>query len=270
MNVTVGPTYYKEGTTRLDVTRLLPSGERDTHFGRRGYVALPGSRGATPVALDGEPDGGVVVAFAPSTQTPGKVGPEQLLFERVTPVGRLDRTFGHRGIVRMRFPGQLTGLAIATHREHLFVAAGERPKALDEGRDTLLLAAYTHEGRLYRKFGRSGIARYEFAPGPGYRGVGADAIAFDASGDVIVAGKHRIATVDTPAGEGFIARYTPHGRDCSFGSGGVVVDPSMSDVSAVALEPDGRIVVAGGGSRFVAARYMGGGKSRTCSGEPMR
>jgi hypothetical protein len=36
------------------------------------------------------------------------------------------------------------------------------------------------------------------------------------------------------------------------------------------VQPDGRIVVAGGANEFVAARYLGGGTPRTCRGEPER
>jgi hypothetical protein len=91
---------------------------------------------------------------------------------------------------------------------------------------------------------------------------------FDAAGDLIIVGKHQIHTVDTPAGDGFIARYTPQGRDCSFGTRGLMVDEGIGTADAVVVQQDGRIVIAGWGrgTRFLAARYMGGGRPRTCAG----
>ncbi|MGA2165521.1 MAG: hypothetical protein ABSH36_13770 [Solirubrobacteraceae bacterium] len=66
---------------------------------------------------------------------------------------------------------------------------------------------------------------------------------------------------------GFIARYTPHGRDCSFGAGGVVINDEMGGASAIAVQPNGRIVIAGWSHKaFMAARYIGGGTPHTCGG----
>jgi hypothetical protein len=137
----------------------------------------------------------------------------------------------------------------------------------------LALIEYTPAGHLDRRFGTGGIARSQL-PGERVRrftGVDPRAITFDAAGDPIVVGTHHIQTVDTPAGEGFIARYTPHGRDCSFGDDGVLADEHFGGMSAVTVQPDGRILAAGwgNGKRFLAARYLGG-PARTCPGEPQR
>ncbi|HEV3071893.1 MAG TPA: hypothetical protein VGY76_10770 [Solirubrobacteraceae bacterium] len=63
-----------------------------------------------------------------------------------------------------------------------------------------------------------------------------------------------------------MARFTPHGRDCSFGAEGAVVEGELGGASAVVVQRDGRIVVAGWSSKaFMAARYVGGGAPRTCT-----
>lgn len=74
--------------------------------------------------------------------------------------------------------------------------------------------------------------------------------------------------MDVPLGTGFLARYTPHGRDCSFGTKGVVTDNEIGGASAVTVQPNGRIVIAWSHNAFMAARYIGGGTPHTCHGEP--
>jgi len=98
-------------------------------------------------------------------------------------------------------------------------------------------------------------------------GVDPRAIAFAAAGDAIVVGELPKRTGDVPLATGFIARYTPHGRDCSFGAGGVVINDEMGGASAIAVQPNGRIVIAGWSHKaFMAARYIGGGTPHTCGG----
>ncbi len=260
-------TDFDAGTTRLDVTRRLPSGRRDLHFGHRGYAKLPDTRGATSVALAAESDGSVIAAFSPEEQaTPTKSS--QLFLEHLTPTGEFDRAFGQHGIVKLRFDGEANGIRLTTHNGHLFLLAGERRGTLGPREQlALILAEFTDEGHLVHGFGKAGIARTRFATDRLRIGVSPHALIFDAHGDAIVVGSLRIVTVDTPAGDGFLARYTSHGRDCSFGAGGVVVDTRFRSVNAVALQPNGRIVVAGSGGGFLTARYLGSGKPRTCPRE---
>jgi hypothetical protein len=68
-----------------------------------------------------------------------------------------------------------------------------------------------------------------------------------------------------------LARLTPKGFDCSFGPSGVVIGEAPGSANAVAVQADQRIVIAGERDHEVmAARYIGGGKPRTCSGEDKR
>jgi uncharacterized delta-60 repeat protein len=265
----VPPSFTAPSTTRLDVTRLLPSGDRDMRFGRHGYVQLLGSKGNTPVSLAAEPDGGLIAVFERGwLDSPPRFS--QLFIEHVTPAGQVDRGFGRRGIVRMRLNGVASEAIVAVRHGHVLLAVGEtratQAPAL-EGEEDLVLADYTDSGRLDRRFGVGGTTRSKFPTGTRYGGVSPRLAAFDARGDLIVVGEHRIRTVDTPAGEGFIARYTPRGRDCSFGTRGIVIDAGIGVANAFVVQPDGRIVVAGGLRRFVAARYIGGGGPRTCARE---
>lgn len=282
---------------RFYVRRLLSSGAPDRSFGRAGIVHLrlprspreaavpPGTLGppqAGPMALAAQRNGSVLVAFTTATfnskELSGYEAPRFFL-ERLTPTGRVDTSFGTRGLVLLK--GRVERMAAAPDG-HIMLAAAEGLQELLANRfvstpprrrlkfeeDELVLADYTSAGRLDRSFGREGIARSPLPAGLDFGRASALAVAFDAAGDTIVAGEHSIRTVDVPAGVAFLARYTPHGRDCSFGAKGIVIDQKMVGASAVAVQPNGRIVVAGGGGAFMAARYMGGGVSRTCRGEP--
>jgi uncharacterized delta-60 repeat protein len=267
---------------QIDVVRYLPSGALDRSFGHGGYVrlrlpetpkeaAVPPARlvppEATPVALDTMRNAGVVVAFATTSSTAAGYGPPHYFLERLTPSGRIDRAFGRRGIVRLS--EGVSKVAVAPDGNILLasgeaadlrpVPSGSRPESRG-----LVLTDYTSAGRLDRSFGIGGVARSRYIA-ENRTGIVPRAIAFDGAGDAIVVGELPVRTTDTPVRTGFLARYTPDGPDCSFGVEGVVVDNEVGGASTVAVQPDGRIVVAGsGGKAFMAARYMGGGVPRTC------
>jgi uncharacterized delta-60 repeat protein len=123
------------------------------------------------------------------------------------------------------------------------------------------LARYTHRGKLDRGFGRNGLVLTNFGGG---NSSFATALAIQPDGKTVavgtsLAGYHAFV----------LARYTVRGRlDPSFGRAGRVLTNlgarSSADASAVALQPDGKIVVAGtdltgGQSDFALARYNAGG-----------
>lgn len=270
VSVRVPASDYKGATTHLDLTRRNPSGMLDMHFGHQGYAPLPGSQEVESAALVIASDGSAIVAFKPHSQTEDP-HPSRALLERFTPNGKLDRAFGRDGVARSPIRTIYGGEALSVAPDgNILLAVGEQRSYRGSGE--LVLAEYTPSGHLDPRFGTGGIARSQL-PGKRthYTSVEPSAITFDAAGDAIVVGKHSVKTVDTPAGDGFIARYTPRGRDCSFGEEGVLVDGNFGAIDAAAVQPDGRIVAAGWGhgKRFLAARYLGG-PARTCPGEAKR
>ncbi len=269
--VAVPRTDYTGRTWWLGIKRLRSSGQRDPSFGHDGYAVLPNAKEAAALGMIVQRDGGVIVVFREAAEHPEppegrEQSPKtsQSFILRLTPVGKLDRRFGTRGIARLPLKGVARSVIMTALGSHLLVAAGVE----SEGIEDLTLVDYTGAGRLDDHFGNAGLARMVFPGGKRFVAVSPRAIAFDAVGDAIVAGEHLIHTVDTPAGDAFIARFTPHGRDCSFGADGLLVDERFTAANAVAVQPDGRIVVAGGARRFVAARYLGTGPRLTCPGEP--
>jgi len=261
--------------TQTQVERFLPSGAPDASFGAHGVVRLGVVQVAEDetMALTTAPNGSVIVAGATEARRRQELRkPARVFLAALTPAGKSARSFGKKGVSYTPFmvrPGPFGTplaaelvLAIAPNRHILLATLQER---------RLVLADYTRAGLLDRSFGRGGVARSGLPP-PGLRVAGSpNAIAFDAAGDPIIAGEVRAPAVDVPKGVSILARYTPNGRDCSFGTEGILDNAPPGGASAVAVQPDGRIVIAGWSAptkAMLAARYMGGGTPRTCPGEP--
>jgi uncharacterized delta-60 repeat protein len=110
----------------------------------------------------------------------------------------------------------------------------------------LLLAnsvvGFAADSDLDLAFGTGGIVKTDFFGGDDY----AFAVALQADSKIVVTGAHTLV------------RYQPNGSlDTSFGTGGRVTLGIYSN--ALAVQPDGKIVVAGGGPDFAVARYNSDG-----------
>jgi uncharacterized delta-60 repeat protein len=158
------------------------------------------------------------------------------------------------------------GHAIAVHRDGKIVMAGisRRGSQYD-----FALARYTTRGKLDSSFARGGLLLTDV----GREASGLAALTEQVDGKLILAGG---AYVSEHQGAFAVSRYTRRGAlDTTFGRGGTVLTPyrkprpgkfSLAYVSGVALQPDGRIVVAGmttdvvSDSRVALARYRRAGK----------
>jgi uncharacterized delta-60 repeat protein len=255
----------------IEVLRFLPLGDRDPTFGSNGVAHLPTSELVDPGALALQPDGAVLIVG--TIYQPGPVTSARRFLVRLTPSGRPDSSFGpkRRSIIPLPIAGEAGSTVAVAPDGHILVAAGERVEGR-QPQERLMLLRYTAAGRLDRSFGHNGIAsttwNVERSGRPGR--IAPTAIGFDGAGDPIVVGSNIVMTIDTgSAGSWFLAKYTRHGRDCSFGTAGIVQGDARGGASAVAVQPNGRILVAGNrGHAFMAVRYIGGGPTRTCPGEP--
>jgi uncharacterized delta-60 repeat protein len=121
-------------------------------------------------------------------------------------------------------------------------------------------------GTLDPSFGADGKVLTNFSYGHSF----ARAVAIQADGKIVAAGETE--TVQLPRDDFALARYHPDGTlDAGFGAGGKVVTDvsgagSSDTAAAVAIQPNGKIVVAGysfagpGGSNFALARYHRNGR----------
>jgi uncharacterized delta-60 repeat protein len=185
--------------------------------------------------------------------------------------GSLDTAFGSGGKVTTDFNGSLDEAdAIAIQQDGKIVLAGVA-FSIDTFSD-FALARYDSDGSLDTTFGSGGKVITEFSNSAGQ--VSADQ-AFDMAiqndGKIVLAGWTFINNSGTS--DFALARYNIDGSlDSSFGSGGkVTTDFGGADIlRALVIQPDGRIVAAGGGEGlpggFKLARYNGDGSLDTTFG----
>jgi uncharacterized delta-60 repeat protein len=241
-------------------------------FAKSGSGQLDDSFGGDGVArtqVDGNPGGAEAVAIgrkgkviAAGSVFVGKARPvDQFGVARYKPNGRLDRSFSGDGTASLGF-----GMSDAfTHA----VAIGPKGSILVAGRICRAypgpcffgVAKYTSEGQLDPSFGNDGATQIGF---PGKRDSGANAVAIDSEGRVLLAG----TSCDSyrTRCDFALARLDPSGNlDPSFGDGGRVITQLADEAgglvegkaNSMAIAQDDRIVLAGpaDGSKVALARY---------------
>ena len=225
-------------------------------------VAAFGAGGVARVDVDGAddtgyalaslPDGGVVVAGLTRT-----AANSSLLLVGLTADGALRGDFGAGGLVTQDFFGDVTTLAgIVRQSDGALVVAGTLAVA---GEARLLVARFLPDGAPDPAFGSGGYVSHRFGAGAFTIG---HAIALQPDGKVLVGGT--ADNIDRPGDAvWFLARYTAAGAlDGTFGAGGVAkldVSPvNQETVNAILVQPDGRIMAAGGADndRLHVARYL--------------
>ena len=175
-------------------------------------------------------------------------GPLRMALARYIASGRLDRSFGTGGRVLGDFGTRndnwANSLAVQADGK-VVVAGGMNPR---NGLRRFALARYTTRGRLDASFGRKGEVLTRFGSA---RNVSqASAVALQSDGKLVAVGVWWKTPIDGPT-RFALARYTARGRlDPSFGRGGKVLTGfgvhSDSEATAVGVQPDGKVVVAGG------------------------
>jgi uncharacterized delta-60 repeat protein len=157
--------------------------------------------------------------------------------------GDLDPTFGVGGMVVTDINRSTDiGNAVAIQADDKLVVVGTSYKHNDFSSEDFVLTRYNTDGTLDPTFGRGGKVRTDFA------GLAAvpSSVVIQPDGKIVVAGG--AFPLFTFAGNFEVVRYNSNGSlDRSFGDGGIVTThfPQGSYASDVALQPDGKIVVAG-------------------------
>lgn len=245
----------------------------DPQFGEGGYTAPFGlpwegfNTEAEAEAVAVEPAGKVVVAgyaqegiHRPTTFSP--------LLARYTANGELDPAFGASGLVASRPPGD-GGIAyhdVTVRSGGTIIAVGGRNEHFRGiGSPAGVIDAYRPDGSTDTSFGQGGRVLLKGRPNPNYTSLWA--VHLLPADKILVAGylNHQM----------LLARLLPNGRlDPGFGGGDgkVVLDlhsGTCCPPAALAVGPDGRIVVAarGGSLRkqraFLARFRPGGGLDRS-------
>jgi uncharacterized delta-60 repeat protein len=233
---------------KFALARYLPDGTLDTTFGDDGRVTTAFEQGspsgnegpAQAVAL--QADGKIVAAGY--TSAPPSSGVSFAL-ARYLPDGSLDATFSDDGKVTTDI-GALLGLPGANARASAIVLQPDGKIVAVGGN---FFVRYHADGTLDASFGEGGLTTISQRPMEGTFELSAAALQPD--GKIVAVGLvfNLNASPAFPFVESFVlARLLPDGTfDTSFGIDGLVkTDIALNaGLSAVALQPDGKIVAAG-------------------------
>jgi uncharacterized delta-60 repeat protein len=239
-------------TGAVCVVALAAPGALDPTFSGDGKLTTNfprGDDGASGVAI--QADGKVVVAGS-AGWGPGPA--PTFALARYRSGGTLDPTFGGDGKVTTRFAWYAFAADLAIQADGKIVVVGE-------ANDKFALARYNRNGTLDSTFNGDGKATTAFLP---LDLASAASVAVQSDGKIVVAGiaacqeSTGTCSVEQDPAEFAVARYDEDGTlDASFGEDGRVTTDIGGGASAVALQADGKIVVAGGG--FDLVRYNADG-----------
>jgi uncharacterized delta-60 repeat protein len=167
----------------------------------------------------------------------------ELLVVQYNPDGSLDQSFGQGGYVTTDLQYYLTG-AIALEPDGDIVVLGNSASQI-------ALEAFNRYGNVDKTFGSGGMVTTSFLQGVptaadplGFYTPAGIALTIDGEGRILVAGE-----ASSESGAGLVVRYNADGSlDKTFGIQGAITNvfgTSGIYATAVAVRPDGKIVVAG-------------------------
>jgi uncharacterized delta-60 repeat protein len=167
--------------------------------------------------------------------------------------GALDPTFGANGRAATTVGSGARASAVAIQPDGKIVVVGDVLRSGSE-RD-IALVRYNPNGTPDLSFGENGRVVVAISN----QNEVINAVAIDGNGRIVVVGSIEPFD-DTPITDFLIVRFTPNGAlDATFGNGGAVTasQGSTDSFNAVAIQPNGRIVAAGGTSDGGLAVVMG-------------
>ncbi len=260
-------TRYLPTSSYFVVLRFNADGHLDSTFSDRGIARIrfadDGVGEISKVSgLALQPDGKVVAAgYTQPTFYLRRGSGEayrRVALVRLNPDGTLDSSFGEGGRVIEPLGLEYSGAAdVALQPDGKIVISGhaDPPSAPPTGGWDSMLARFNADGTLDTSFGTDGLVSF-------------DAGSFDDEGSTLLIqpdGKLVVmwnpgSNADSPP---LLARFTSDGSpDATFGDEGkvaVVPPEGRFRASALALQPDGKIVVGGGGSGALLTRYTADG-----------
>jgi uncharacterized delta-60 repeat protein len=236
------------------IARYNANGSLDAGFGSGGKVRTDfGYFGfAYGVAL--QSDGKIVAAG--QGLIPGISTTDDFALARYNADGSLDPTFGGSGMVVTNLLSHELARGVAIQPDGKIVAVGQTRANPSGGDSDFAVVRYNPNGTLDTTFAGGGRVITSFTS----VGDGAGAVVIQPDAKILVVGAGNNGPQTTP---GFaVARYNPDGSlDASFDGDGKVLS-DFGAGSSVALQPDGKILVAGG----ALARYNANGSLDTSFG----
>jgi uncharacterized delta-60 repeat protein len=254
--VVAGYSFNAGDQSCFTVLRYSADGSLDTSFGDSGKVTTTVAKHSSAESVAMQSDGKIVVAgnsFIDSNNNDFAV-------VRYSANGTLDPSFNETGMATADFGARDGGRSVAVHRDGRIFVAGYTST---ETKQECALACFKANGGLDTSFNGTGKLTTNFGGDGNAEGQG---VTVQTDGKIVVAGNATVAGVQQFA----LARYNGDGTvDTSFGGTGRVltaVGISGSNATGVALQKDGKIVVAGyavnnsgRGYDFACVRYNNDG-----------
>jgi uncharacterized delta-60 repeat protein len=267
----------------IALARYNTDGSLDQNFGDGGKVTthfsdLSFNEEDIAFAVAIQPDGKIVTAGRRSSDF--KINFSDFQLVRYNSNGSLDSTFGTGGQVTTQFLANPFGniceaRGVVIQPDGKIIAAGRFANTLDDPEPAFsdfALARYNTDGSLDPTFGSGGQVVTDFFGGADL----ATAIVLQPNGRIVASG---IASGSNNFFGFGMARYNTNGNlDASFGNGGKVLTfPAGDNIGSVAsaLQPDGKIILAGPfvpfpfvrSIGFVIARYNSNGSQDASFGD---
>ena len=223
---------------RAIAVRLTPDGTLDASFGAGGIVRYPVAAGALDTgfaALAIQSDDKILVAGSGAYEPLAPTFTDALVV-RLDPAGGVDASFGRDGAVTMDgdVSDGVTGVAVLPDGQ---IVVGGMTTSYSSFRNRLWVSRLTADGGFDGAFGAGGTVTWQ-------RGLpdlmAANSMALAPDGAVVLAGYLE--------SELLVLCFGPDGRlDPAFGADGMVEvnGGGITHGWAVAMEPDGKVVVAG-------------------------
>jgi uncharacterized delta-60 repeat protein len=233
------------------VARYDSGGNLDPSFNGSGVVTTSIGNSASGRSVAIQPNGKIVVAGF----TERDFGDYDFAVTRYEPDGDLDLTLNGTGIVTTSLSSeQDKALSVALQSDGKIVATGLNGGSFGT---QFAVVRYEPDGDLDPTFNGTGIVTTSISSGDA-----STAVAIQPNGKIVVIGE----SFDANTGLNFtVVRYERDGQlDTTFNQTGIVTTPMStgSDTAlSVALQPDGKIVVAGdsldSNFNFTVARFLG-------------
>jgi uncharacterized delta-60 repeat protein len=242
----------------VGLARFNPGGSLDITFGNNGTVETALGDGTTATwahlsRLTLQGDGKIVIAGSAGPDSPTDSNPRAFVVARYNANGSLDSSFGANGIVTT----QVAALAFQQAQAVIvqpsdgkivavgFARSGAPNNLLPPNWQDWALARYNPDGSLDTSFGSGGIV---LTPeNSGYSSANAAALGSD--GNIIAAGgvngTFAVGRYFTQATTVNGVTYAPGSLDPTFGNNGIATTSVSGWGTGVAIQPDGKIVVAG-------------------------
>ncbi|MBW3622556.1 MAG: hypothetical protein KY468_04005 [Armatimonadetes bacterium] len=254
-------------TTYFLALRFTPDGRLDTTFGIEGKVRFTmGSSVNDTRSVALQSDGKIILGG-----TTGGYNSFRFALARLNQDGSFDSGFGNDGKVLTSIMHSSVLRDLALQPDGKIVAGGITSNANFDEPENFALVRYKENGSLDETFGNQGTVRTSL--GERFFAI-AENLLLQPDGKIILGGR-KLRLFPAPVSDFLMIRYTLTGAmDTAFGDRGIVVTDwgEQISLSAMTVQPDGKIVAAGAGIAYpvgdvLLARYHSDGTLDEMFGE---